>query len=145
MAVLVAIWLWFASVFGGVACLDAPTFSLVRDVPGSVASYRPPGDIRVESWLRLQPARLRVVATHELTHHHWYECRIAQRRVGDRFLRLAGQPAWTREAKEEWASTLTWVLTGWDDGYGLVQRPAARVFRNLIDNPTAAMRQRMGL
>ena len=144
MSALIAVWLWFVSIFGGVACLDTPTMSLVRDVPGSIAWYRPPGVIQVESWLRLQPTRLRAVVTHELAHHHWYECHIPQRAAGRRFLRFAEQPGWTREAKEEWAATLTWVLIGWDDHYGLVRRDAARAFRHLIVHPTPAMRLRMG-
>ena len=143
MTVLVAVWLWFAAVLGSPVCMPQPNMTLIPDVPGSVGRYWPGGSghIQIEQGL----GRLtRSVTVHELAHHHWYTCNIDDRRVGDRFLTVTGHAVWTQQAKEAWASTFTWVLTGHDDRSGLINRHAAPLFLRLIDHPSRAMLGRMG-
>lgn len=142
MAVLLALWLWFAASLGNPACLEQPTILIVRDAgPTAFGTYTPATrTVRVEAGLN--PRMMRLVAVHEYAHHWYHTCRIPDRPVGRRFLTRTGL-TWNVEGKEAFAHTLTWTLTGQGLSSGRVQRRAVCLFAPKIHNPTPDMSLRM--
>jgi len=141
--VLAALWLWFATLLGNPACLTPPALQVVPDAgPTRLGAYYLYGQVlQVEEGLN--PALFRLVAVHEMSHHFWWVCDVKDRPLGRRFLNQSGNPIWDRRAHEEFAATLTWVVTGAGLPGGNVDRGAAHVFANRIVNPTPAIVDRL--
>jgi len=123
------IWLWFTAHVLASPCLTPPNL-VVADIdrPGIAGTYTPTTrTVTVEAWTP------KWVAVHEMAHHYWYVCHIASRPVGRWWLNVTPYDTWDRMAKESWAATFTWVLTGATQGNAYpIHRDAARTFGRLI-------------
>jgi hypothetical protein len=125
---LQAIWLWFAAAMLAGPCLTIPTMRLVNDIPtGGWGSYNAAREL-----VTVERGHGDWVAIHEFAHHYWHVCNVDERPVGRFFLRVTGHESWTRQAREEWAATLTFVLTGQPRWMWDVRLDAAHTMRRII-------------
>jgi hypothetical protein len=109
--------------------LDAPVLH-VQDItrPGIAGTYSPYFET-----VTVEPGTPSWVAVHEIAHHFFYACRIADRPVGRFYERLTGESLHNREGVENWATTFTWILTGSQQGGAYEIHPEARpAFRKLL-------------
>jgi hypothetical protein len=119
---LIIIWLWFVAQLTPMHCLTQPTLIELPELPGHILGQYQPST----STVFVDRDAPRMVAVHEFAHHLWHVCHVADRPIGRRFLRAVGAEGWGTLQKEQFAATLTWMLTG-AGGYPTV-RSAGWVF-----------------
>lgn len=129
------LWDWFEQQLVHYPCVREPSQMIDNAIiPGAVGRYVP--SVRMVLVGRGQPA---VVAIHEFAHHYWYVCHVQDRPLGRRWLRVdGGHDWWDTKAQEEWASTLTWLLTNDEQVGGDVRPRTARTFAPRVVNPAAS-------
>jgi len=105
---LPSLWAWFEDQLVPMSCLTQPRMA--------VTSYRPSGaeGAYIAGTVMVWVGSLVFVnvAVHEFAHHYFEVCHIKDRPIGRRFLRAVNHFMWDQGAKEHFASTLAWVLTG---------------------------------